>query len=110
MHHWDTFKDVNYVKTFTQMKQRYDQYEHSKLDKAKRESIEEKKPSSPPAIVNAQWKKEKEYESDELFFNKDDEEEEVHNMAKLILVIFRTGIQLVKITRVQKPLNEACHL
>jgi protein phosphatase-4 regulatory subunit 3 len=73
LNHWDTFKDVDYVKTFIQMKTRYDQYEHGKT---KRESSDEKKPSSPPAIVNEQWKKEREYDNDEVFFNKDDEEDE----------------------------------
>lgn len=79
VNHWDTFKDVSYVKTFTQMKNRYDQYEHSKMEKAKKEFVEEKRPSSPPAIVNAQWKKEQAHENEDLFFNREDEDDEVFN-------------------------------
>lgn len=99
--HWDTFKDVDYVKTFSQMKTRYDQFEYGKTERSKRESSEEKRPSSPTA--NPQWKKEREYDNDEIFFNKDDDEEDEVAFFEEIFPSIRLRIGIRRVKRTTKP-------
>ncbi|KAI1719250.1 component of IIS longevity pathway SMK-1 domain-containing protein [Ditylenchus destructor] len=73
--YWDTFCNVTYVRTFSVMKTRYDQFDfanRSKDESRKREAAFDA-PNSPTS-TNAQWLKEKEYDNDELFFSKDEDE------------------------------------
>uniref|UniRef100_A0A915CWL2 Serine/threonine-protein phosphatase 4 regulatory subunit 3-like central domain-containing protein n=1 Tax=Ditylenchus dipsaci TaxID=166011 RepID=A0A915CWL2_9BILA len=74
--YWDTFGKINYVRTFSLMKTRVDQYEFSKNIKDEERLARRKEApfeDSPPA-TNLQWIKEKECDNDELFFAKDDDD------------------------------------
>lgn len=80
-----TFCEITYVPTFIQIKKRCEEKQDvcsKSYLKASSASLEEEEESnsqqtsstSASPIQNEQWKKEKEYDNDEAFFSRDDDE------------------------------------
>lgn len=89
--HWEeTFSGVDYVQTFRQMKIRVEQFKHGRSVGmgGGRDSIS---PITTPTsarvggpssgAASAQWRKERDYDSDEIFFSSNDEDEEEESGA-----------------------------
>lgn len=74
-HYETTFKDVTYTQMFVQMKARQQARENSALHSSSDDfSLFHEETRRIP--FNAQWAKERDYDSDELFFSQDDDEDE----------------------------------
>lgn len=88
-HFESTLKNVNYTKLFVIMHARNNARENASTRSDEPLSFHHEEPRRLP--FNPQWSKEREYDSDELFFNQDDEEEdedmEVYN---LVLTYFQS--------------------
>ncbi|KAI6213365.1 hypothetical protein M3Y94_00141700 [Aphelenchoides besseyi] len=69
-------KDVMYTKLFTQMKARVDAMENCKSDTS---DLSSSSTSDDPKrlMFGTQWRKEKDYDNEELFFNEDEEDDEL---------------------------------
>lgn len=96
---YDVFCMVDYVRTFSAMKSRCEQFDYSKNSNNSSNSVksldkddDDRRLSESPN--NPQWKKEKEYDNDELFFGKDDDEVK-KKILYLIFILFRIGINLI---------------
>lgn len=85
-----TFSEITYVPTFIQIKKRCEEKRDTCSNaylKASSASLEEEdingssqqtSSTSSSPIQNAQWRKEKEYDNDEAFFSRDDDEVCLH--------------------------------
>lgn len=81
---YDVFSKVDYVRTFSAMKIRCDQFDYNKTLNSSSNSVKSLDKNDEDCRLsvspnNLQWKKEKEYDNDELFFSKDDDDEVFFN-------------------------------
>ncbi|MFH4984922.1 hypothetical protein AB6A40_011631 [Gnathostoma spinigerum] len=65
----DDFENVTYVRTFTQLRVKYEQVKDREDDKLE---LSRSKSPSEDSVSSAQWKKERQADADEQWFNDDD--------------------------------------
>ncbi|VDK46019.1 unnamed protein product [Anisakis simplex] len=70
----EQFEDVSYVKTFTMLRIKYDQIKDRENAKLGDDSPTKSSPPPESQTSNAQWKKERQADADEQWFNDDDSE------------------------------------
>jgi hypothetical protein len=73
-HYDNTLKDISYTQLFVHLKARHQARENSSLHGNEEFSLFHEEPRR--IQFNAQWAKERDYDSDELFFSQEDDEDE----------------------------------